>query len=421
MSKTIDPSTFRRILYSNRFALFFFAYAVMYNVVIVNRFVRWEVDDFAVFAFYAADFSFGFTTKLLPGAIYRIFFGSPATRQNVTVFMTVVVLLFFAFLAVLLQKIMYRMPEKNRTPAFYLLLLFLSGAYTFAVFTKTLGLLDTFWLLFTLPFFFVIEKKKLRFLIPLLFALTILVHNVAIITYAALMSLVLLYRAVTENDKKERRSLITVLVLSLSVAAAEAAFFTLFETKLICPISEFHEKLTANGSSVYYYYDYAFYGIYDGEYYIPNGVLDNASTVMRLLYSVWYRLKLNARMLMRLGEIHPISFACALAVLSPIFVFFSGFHAAWSRAAKNMASRLCAALMILLPICIPIATIPFSEDLTRWFSHSLITAFVFVLCVVYYSEEGRKLFFERFSLIAEAPAAQLYFLAYWALSIFTVY
>ncbi|MCR5041353.1 MAG: hypothetical protein K6C36_04540 [Clostridia bacterium] len=411
----------KNVLYKNRFAIFFFAYAVVYAVAAVNRFVPWEVDDTAIYSFYAVDYSFGFATKLLPGAIFRFLFRDHADRETATAFMTAVVLVCFALLAVLLQRFMSRMPEKRRSSAFLLVLFFLSGAYSFAIFTKTLGLMDTFWLLFALLFFFFLEHSVLRLLIPLLFALSVLVHNAALICYIPLMSIVLLFRASVEEDRRRRAGFFVVLALSLAGAAALFVFVSARETELIVPIDEFHEKLLENGSDSFYYFDYALFGNYLGNQYIPEGALDGLSPAMRLIMSAYYRVKLNIGVLFSRGAIHPLSFLCGLAVLSPVAVLFGRFHLCRFRASGGFLRSFCAWAMTLLFPVIVVVAIPFSEDITRWYSHAFIVAFTCVLAVLYYSETDRELFFGLLEPYAGSAWLKIYCIAYATLSMYTIY
>ena len=408
-------------LFKHRFSLFFFLYLVFYNVVITNRLRLWEVDDYAIYSFYAVDFSYGFATKLLPGAIFRALFRSHASRSTATIFLTVLMLLFFAGVALLLERFLLHVPKEQRNAAFFLLLFFVSGAYTFSIFTKTLGLLDTFWLFGALLFFFLIEHQLLRYLIPLIFALSILVHNASLISYIVLMSVVLLYRASIAKEKKERRSFLTVFVLSVSVAAALFVFFSLFETKLICSLETFHEKLRSHGSDVFYYYDYAFFDIYNGEQYIPDEVYSVESAFLRFLYIIYYRIKLNVRVVLMNSSIHLTSICCGFVVLLPILCFFIQSHRKQLIKKGNGLRRFCAFLMMVqFPFTLLVA-LPFSEDFTRWLTHAFLIAFTLLLTVLYYEPEQRTLFFEKLKPIAETTWAKLFFVAYASINVFTIY
>lgn len=409
------------IIRNNRIMLFFFAYAVLYSVVFVNRFVPWEVDDYAIYSFYAVDFSYGFATKLLPGAIFNLLFGKHAARGAATLFVTVLMLLFFAGLAYLLQRFLRRMPDGRRGAAFLLAVLFLSGGYTFAVYTRTLGLLDTFWILFALLFFFFMEHRALRFLIPLLFVASVLVHNGAMISYIILMSVVLLFRASVSENAKDRRRFLVLLLLSDCAALAVFVFFALKEKSLVCPIEEFHEKLLDHGSDCFYYYDYAFFDLYNGDRYVPDSVYAVSSPLLRAVYVLYYRFRLNVNVLLQREAIHPISLCCGILLLLPMLCFLFRFHGARLRQKGNGLRRFCALLMILQ---FPVTFFPallVSEDITRWLSHAFLIAFACLLTVLYYDKDQRELFYSRFSRLLGLTWVRIYLLAYASVSLYTVY
>ena len=412
----------RNVLYKNRFALIFFVWAVLYNVALVNRFVPWEVDDLAIYSFFAVDFSYGFATKLLPGAVFNAIFGSHASRETATAFMTCVILAVFAGAAFLLQKLVLRAPEKRRAAVFFLALAFLSGGYTFAIFTRTIGLLDTWWLVFAILFFLFLDNRILRWLIPLLFAVSIFIHNTAILCIIVLMSVVLLYRASICAEKREKRIYLAIFGVSISAAAALFVFFTMFETKLMVPMEEFHRKLLEHGSDCFYYYDYAFYGIYTGFRYIPDSVDAEPSAIMRLLLSAWYRAKLHYTHVIpyRLTE-HLGALAGGLLLTAPPYFMFARFHLARLREKGNGLARFCAFLMIAQYPFTLLCPLPFSEDYTRWFTHAFMISFTLLLTVLYYEKDRAETLLAGLGVFGRSLPARIWLLAYATVSLYTVF
>ena len=417
MLKSISKNN---IFFRNRFALCLFIFSVVYSVAITNRFKPWEVDDYAMYSFCSVDFSYGFATKLLPGAIFNAIFGANATRENATVFMSIIVLLIFAGVSVLLQKFLKKIPAKERTYAFVLALMFLTGAYTFSIFTKTLGVLDTYWVLFTVIFFLILENKYLKFLIPLLFAGCIFVHNASIVSYIVLMSIVLLYKISRQTDKKQKIGYIFILAVSLGVAIGLFLFFSLKEADLVCSIEDFHKKLLSHGSDCFYYYDYAFFDIYQGEQYIPDFVSNINSPFLKFLYVIFYRVKLNIKVVMARWQVHLTSFILALVILLPLVLLFIIFHKKRMKTSSDLFSKIIAVLMILQFPFTLLTTLPFSEDITRQFTHSFLIAFTTVLIVIYYDKKQSDTFFETFKRFADTVWCKIYVLAYVSVSVFTI-
>lgn len=417
MLKSISKNN---IFFRNRFALCLFIFSVIYSVSITNRFVPWEVGQNSMYPFYAVDFSYGFATKLLPGAIFNAIFGANATRENATVFMSIIVLLIFAGVSVLLQKFLKRVAQKNRTYAFILVLIFLTGAYTFSIFTKTMGVLDTYWVLFTVIFFLILENKYLKFLIPLLFAGCIFVHNASIVSYIVLMSIVMLYKISRQTDKKQKMSDIVILTVSLGVAVSLFLFFSMKEADMVCSIDDFHKKLISHGCDYFYYYDYAFFDLYNGEQYIPDFVSNIDSPLIKLLYVIFYRIKLNIKVVMSRWQIHLTSLVLALVILLPLIVFFMSFHKKRMKSSSGWFSKIIAVIMMLQFPFTLLTTLPFSEDITRQFTHSFLIAFTTVLCVIYDDKKQSDTFFETFKRFADTVWCKIYILAYVSVSVFTI-
>ena len=79
----IDFCARHSCLYRRRFFLCFFLYLVLYHVTVVNRFSLWSLND-VTWSLYCVDFSYGFASKLLPGAVYNLLAGAHASRASAT-------------------------------------------------------------------------------------------------------------------------------------------------------------------------------------------------------------------------------------------------------------------------------------------------------------------------------------------------
>lgn len=400
-------------LYQHRFALFFFAYLVCYHVLIVNRLSPWRMNELT-YSIYCVDFSFGFASKLLPGAIFRFLLGSHASEQAANIYMVALVILFFAGLAVLLEQFLLRMGLENRSAALFLLLFFLSGAYSFSIFTRWLGLLDTSWLLISLLFFVCLENKRLRFLIPALYALALIIHFSAVVFYLSFFSILLLYHISRSSDKRDRRTLWCVFIMSLTVTAAVFLLFLLNESKMLCSMEESHEKLRANGTEFFSYFDYAFYRIWDGESFIPDSVNAMAPSFTKFVYLFYYQIKLCYQLFFANMEYNIFSLVCGTVVLLPAVLFVFRFHWQRLRQKGDGLRRFCAFLMIVqFPTVYALGLLfAIGLDMTRYLSHAMIGLFCCLLTVLYHEEDMRALFFERWQPLCKLLPVQVYFLAY---------
>ena len=272
--------------------MFFFVCLIVYHVLIANRLQKWELSDLT-YSFLCVDFSFGVASKLLPGAIFRLLFGQHASKTIGSIYTLVLMTVFFLGLSFLLERFMLCVEERYKTTALVLLLLFITGGYTFSIFTKMLGILDSYWLYLALLFFFFLEHKILRFTIPLIFVCSLFVHFSAVVFVLLLLSVVLLYRLAIEESSKERW--IYSVIFAVSVLLSIMVFFALLfhESNSICTMNEFHNKLKENGSEQFVYFDYSFFHVHiiTGKEYIPESVFSETSPILKFFSLVYYQIK----------------------------------------------------------------------------------------------------------------------------------
>ena len=414
----IDFRARHSCLYRRRFFLCFFLYLVLYHVTVVNRFSLWSLND-VTWLLYCVDFSYGFASKLLPGAVYNLLAGAHASRASATAFATVFVLAVFAGIALLLERFLLRMPPEHRGAALLLSVFCLSGAYTFAIYTRWVGMLDTWWLLTTLLFFVCLEHRRLRFLIPALFALALMIHFSAVVFFLTVYSILLLYRISVSEEKRERRGLWAVFAASLAVTACMFFFLILYEAKTLCSMEDFHEELSARGNDYYFYFDYAFFRVWSGESFIPDAVREMEPSLIKFLYLFRYQIGLCYGLL----ELDPVTGTVftvgGTLVLLPAVLFFSGFHWRRLRQKGNGLRRFCAFLMLVQFPFVYVLGLLFavSVDMTRYLSHAFLGMLVCLFAVLYYEAQQRDLFFERLRSLERSLPVKLYFLAYAAMAL----
>ncbi len=409
--RTLQPVSF---LQRHRFALFFFSFLVLYHVAVVNQCKPWKMDDFG-YAFHCVDFSLGFATKILPGAVFQALFGSHASLKTATIYETVLIVLFFVGLSVLLEKLLLRVPEKDRSIAFFLLLFYVSGACTFSGFTKHLGALDVYWLFLSLFFFFFTENKLLRFLIPVLTFTAVFIHYSAGLNSVILFAVVLLYRCSLSQNRSEKRIWFLIFAVSVLIAGGAILFFVLNESRFLRSIEEFHEMLLRRGCKYFTYYDYAFYNRFDNESIVPLSVQNESGMILRIIYTVFYRIAFNFNFIKDAGADAILIFISALLLLAPILFVIFRFHVFRFRQETDKLKRFCTFLMIVQFPFTLISGILFSADINRWMTHAFLILFTCLLAVLYHEEEARNIFFRQVHGFLSSMLGKLYYLAYAAI------
>ena len=152
----------KNFLKKHYYAIGFFAFLWIYAIAVVGKFKPWDIYD-VVYAFHAVDYSMGFASKILVGAVYQFFFGE-INRETMIIFDKIVLCIIFAVSSVLLEKLMLHTEEKHRKTAFFILMFFLTGTPTFTAYVFALGMMDTFFVVFALLFIIFLSFYILHFI-----------------------------------------------------------------------------------------------------------------------------------------------------------------------------------------------------------------------------------------------------------------
>lgn len=381
-----------------RYGAFFFAFAVLYNFIVINHFKLWQADN-VTYTYHLVDYSFGFATKFLPGALYHLFFKEVLVGQ-LNVYLTVLTLLLFAFAAFMLAKLVCAQTDAaGRKVLLVLSLFFLSGPCTFSVFTYELGMLDEYWLFFSALFLVCLARKYIRFFIPFLFVASLLVHFSSVLSYIAFYAILLLYHIATTAKKSERVGLWIVFALSLTVAAVLGIYLiTKEQSTLKYSMEEFNRQLEARNRSFddtyYVYYDYSLYKHYE------EGVLSYAQVrsepllttggfFAQMVNSVYWQLKNISQFY---AQIPGVRLQLLLLVLLsvPLYVLFTKYWVMKIKAGSALQKFTYFLCIVQFPFTAIIGTL-FSPDVPRWMSHALLIQFTLFLYIVYREKDGDKI------------------------------
>ena len=411
MTRSPNPTG---ILQKRRYAIAFFLFTVLYHVFIVNRLEIWKVSEIS-YTYHIVDYGvLGFRSQLLPGAVFYGLFGERASVRAATVYETVLILLFFAGVSLFLERFMLGVEERLRPAAFVLILLYLSGPYTFAIFTDELGMLDVYWLFFSLAFFFLLERNALRWLIPVLYVLSLLIHFSCVLNYAVLFSIMLLYRASLETEKKKRVPYAVIFVLSMTASVCLFLYFLLNHAGDLPVTKEaFHETVRARGGTYTAYYDYSMFYELHGEEVVPPWVPSVGSPVMKILLTVFYKCRYTLWSYYKTLAGTLARFALAAALLSPAVCFlYRRLIRFYGTVRENRLKRFCVFLMMAQFPFTAVLGCLFSPDVSRWCTHAFLISFTMLLYVSYREEALKTQVLEAIGRLKTSPPALIYFTAY---------
>ncbi len=403
----------KRFLYSHRVFFGLFAFLLAYEVVIGNNLAPWRIsDDF--FVFYTVDFGMGFCSRILPGALCRLLLGEP-DQHAVSVYTTVLMVLFFAGVCLLLEQLIKRTAKQDRLLCLFFVLLFITGPASFSIFVVGLGIMDYYWMLFALLFFVFLSRKLLYYFIPPLFALCVFVHYGSMICYIPLMAIILLYKISVSDDLRERRLLWAVFAAGVALAFISTGYVMLFEEKqLVYSMEEFDEIIRSRGAKLFYYYDYEFYKVIVG----PEGGImydyasESGNVLTRIIGHMLAQMETTFTQHFKNGDLRETVLAL-LAVLPVEAVMFA---VLWNRFRdRDKKSFLrCASLSLiaLLYLLMLVCAVFFSTDTFRWLSHMFLCLSVAFFYVSVH--EGAALWsaVRRYTGGAKASFCILFFLFY---------
>ncbi|MCH5198702.1 MAG: hypothetical protein J1E34_07325 [Oscillospiraceae bacterium] len=403
----------KRFFYQHRIFFGLFAFILIYETVVGNNCSPWLVNDH-FFVFYVVDFSMGFCSRILPGAIYRLLFNEATTRA-VSVYASVLLIVFFAGVCVFLEKLVLHTSKENKMLCLFFVLLFITGPASFSLFVSWLGVIDFYWVLLTLLFFVFLSKKQLYILIPFLFSLCIFVHYGAMVSYIPMMAIIILYKISVSGEKGEKKLLWAVFSLSVIFAFVTTLYFMLFERQnLVYDMQEFDSLILERGAKYTYYYDYEFYksisaqmGVSADDYIFSDGNL-----IMRLLKLVQTQFESTFNRDFKIGSMQELAFAGLVLVPVAGVIFSAIFEKVFKSGEKNAVKKFSLSLVPLLFLLTLVFGTLFSTDTFRWLSHTLLPLFTVFLYVAYY--EGDSIFngIRRKLNFLPVPAAALFFILY---------
>lgn len=248
----------KNMVYEHRFGLFFFAFLMCFGLFFTSGFFE-PINEGITLSIYAVDFSVGFCTKLLPGAIYKLIVGEYSI-ESATVFFYFTLILCYAGVAFLAEKMLNIFEKEDRPKGFMLVLLFLSLFCITAVSGIAAYLLDLHWFLASIAFFILLSNRKLYFLLPLPFIYALMCHYASAICYIPVFVFIMLYKIIVCEDKKEKRYLGAILAVSFVASVGLFTYMMFFETSnLNYTFEEFTEMLVSRGVDDTSYYCYPFY------------------------------------------------------------------------------------------------------------------------------------------------------------------
>ena len=391
----------------HRYGLFFFGALICYGLFISETFRSLEYEGVG-YSFYCVDFSVGFCSKLLPGAIYNFLIGK-YNQVAIAVYVKVLVVFVFCIISILLEHFVKSTVKEKRTEAFLLSVMAVSVFSYFLFEAGLFRLLDFHWIMATVIFFVLLSNKKLYIFIPFVFVYTVMTHYVSLICYIPACLLVLLCKLIYVKEKKEKVFLGIIFVISIIASVGLSAYFALFEldnVKLSYPA--FNSLLTSRGVESTEYYNYSFFRENIEEvfkdYYTDEtiGLATNIDTSKGLInvfiQNAIQHFKINLYLAdHRAGVFETMSFGLI------VYFVFKGITIKMKN--KNFFEKLVHFCSVLLFVFILAIGLLFSTDTIRWIGNAFLSLMIYYFYVVFSGkEDGSKML----AVVSSVPRKLLY-------------
>ena len=368
----------KRIANKHKYAIFIFAFIFVYNFVVVKEFSFPEIDEIT-YTYHIVDYSIGFCTKLLPGAIYNAIF-STTDAKVVNLYFTVIYHIFLALLSFMLEIFLKKFNSKDRLVALVLVLFFITGPATFSIHTFRLGMLDTYWLFFSVLFIVAIQNKVLKWFIPVLFVSSFLIHVSAMVSFVPFFALIVLLEAM--HSVKNRKANLCIFGACVFASFVTFIYFTSNESSnLMLNVNEFRDFISGRNLSLWddytLYYDFALFRIS----YLDGLPIETESG---LFVDFLLQIKETFRAYKGLWGGYYLDVLNDIIVCFPIvFLFYKYIFEQIKQVRNNklwLFMWLCS--LFLLPLVFVIGILC-SPDITRWFGHSFLVLFALIMYNIY--------------------------------------
>lgn len=380
---------YESILEKHKYAISIFVFFFVYNFVVIGNFSFPAIDNLC-YLFHIVDFSIGFVPELLPGAIYNALF-STTQQEVVNLYVNILYHLFLLAVSFLLEKFLYKFDLKNRIIAFLIVLFFITGPSTFAIHTIEIGMLDMYWLFFSVIFLMVVQNKYLKWFVPIIFVLSVLIHIGALISFIPFFALILLLEA-SQNEKVSKSHMIIFAVSALLAVAAFVYFIVYSDSNLFISRLDFRELISERNKSEwgdnFYYYEYALYNTRpEGTLIFPTEV--EGGYLAHVIDAFLRQLKVSSVLYTWVEKSYFVDFARVFLISMPVIVFlYKSVLAFFKKEKENKLRRFvwfCA--LCFLPFTF-VLTMLCSPDLIKWFGHGVICLFALVMYGLYKSPDN---------------------------------
>lgn len=146
----------------------------------------------------------GFAPRIFPGSVMALFFDYRGHRQ-INIFFGVILILTFLLVAWMAGKLIRAADDDIKKTVIFFVALFLAGPYSSALLFPQMFAVDRLLALFTLLGLLLINKRLMKWLLPLILFAALGTHNMFTFTYMPVIAILLLYELYESGYSKSDR------------------------------------------------------------------------------------------------------------------------------------------------------------------------------------------------------------------------
>lgn len=363
--------------------IYILSFVLLYGVCSIAVLNTWTMSH-STHVFHLVDFSMGFCSRFLPGAIYNFLFDDLSV-QAVSVYNFIIYIIFLILVAFLCAKLVNNSAKESKPAMLTTLLFFLTGPTIFSMLNFERGTLDHYWIYFASLSILFLSNKYFYALIVIFSLLSVMVNVGSMITYIPFIVLLMIYKTTVLTVKKEKTYLWCIISFTIISTFLLTLYFLVYErSNLVYSFEDFNSILKSRGyeqnistyySSILYsesYYDEATAETFD---YL------NANYT-GFLARLFFRISVTFDSLEFLDVVHP------LLLMTPVLVIIFSFISKTFKSTGNKIKKftlLCMCGMFFLTL---LGGAIFSSDSCRFLGHAYTLLFASVLYISQYEKDS---------------------------------
>lgn len=363
------------------------AFLLYYIFFAIGNFFQ-EINPVA-YEFLAADYSVGFCSRILPGAVYHALIGS-YNITAATIYVKAVTVLFILLVGVVIQIFYDSVKQYDKKNVFVFISLLLFNSVIFSYFLKFEGSLDIYWMILFLIGFLFSENKVLVCLCPVICVAMMMVYTASILCAAPLLCLILLLKAISTEKKNDKTIYSVVFVVSVVCALGAFAYFTVSASNnLLMSFEELRSFLEQRGAETSHYFQWA---LFPDEY----ANLARQSEDMEVYtFPAWVEIAsanplinvLRSFVMMIYYNFQSTNYKIVIPLLiyiMPVIAILYKMIVSRFKSTDNKLKKFISFCFMVLPVLNLLAMIFLSNDVERWIGHAVLILFAGVMAFIKY-------------------------------------